>query len=201
MADRVETGAGYRKLSRADLTRRLVELAGDALLVAGIGNAGFDLHAAGDRPANFYMQGSMGLGVSIGLGLALAQPERSVIVLEGEGSLLMNLGALATVGQVAPENLTLVIWDNEQWQLTGGQPVATASSCDLAAVAAACGLRSVATPPDAEAFVADVRRALDAPGPHAIVVKIDSAPAIGSYHADPIAVKHRFMAAIGVTPD
>jgi len=196
-----ETGSAYRKLSRTDLTRRLVELAGDALLVAGIGNAGFDLHAAGDRPGNFYMMGSMGLGVPIGLGLALAQPERTVVVLEGEGSVLMNLGALATVGREAPENLTLIIWDNEQWQLTGGQPVATANNCDLAAVAAACGLRSVAAPPDEETFVAEVRRALDAPGPHAIVVKIDSAPAVSTHHADPIALKLRFMAAVGATPD
>lgn len=193
--------AGFAKLSRAQLTRRLVALAGDALLVAGIGNAGFDLHAAGDRPENFYMQGSMGLGVPIGLGLALAQPTRSVVVMEGEGSVLMNLGALATVGREAPENLTIVIWDNEQWQLTGGQPVATAASCDLAAVAAACGLRTTAAPPDEEAFVSEVRRALDAPGPHAIVVKIDASPAASTHHADPIAVKHRFMAALGVTPD
>src|SRR5690606_29215890 len=103
------------RLDRLDLTRRVVGAAEGALIVAGIGNAGFDLATAGDRPENFYRLGSMGLGVPIGDGLALAQPERSVVVLEGEGSVLMNLGALATVGREMPENLTIVIWDNEQW--------------------------------------------------------------------------------------
>jgi thiamine pyrophosphate-dependent acetolactate synthase large subunit-like protein len=147
------------------------------------------------------MLGSMGLGVSIGHGLALAQPERPVIVLEGEGSVLMNLGALATVGREAPENLTIVIWDNEQWQLTGGQRLATGSSCDLAVVASGCGVGSVTTPADEATFESDIRRAIDSPGPHVFVVKIDATPGVGRPHSDPIWHKHRFMAAIGVVPD
>lgn len=190
-----------RRLDRLTLTKRVLAAADDALIVAGIGNAGFDLATAGDRPENFYMLGSMGLGVPIGHGLALAQPERPVIVLEGEGSVLMNLGALATVGREAPENLTIVIWDNEQWQLTGGQRLATATNCDLATVARGCGIESVSTPDDESTFEADVRRALDSPGPHVLVVKIDATPGVGRPHSDPIWHKYRFMQAVGVVPD
>ena len=86
------------RLDRLSLTRRVVTAASDALIVAGIGNAGFDLATAGDRPENFYMLGSMGLGVPIGHGLALAQPERPVVVLEGEVSIRRNGRKVATLG-------------------------------------------------------------------------------------------------------
>jgi thiamine pyrophosphate-dependent acetolactate synthase large subunit-like protein len=194
-----ETSA--RRLSRFALTQRVVTVAGDALLVAGIGNAGFDLHASGDRANSFYMMGSMGLGVPIGLGLALAQPERTVIVLEGEGSVLMNLGALATVGREAPENLTIVVWDNGQWQLTGGQPTAASSHCDLAVVARGCGIENASAPADEEEFEREVRRAVDAPGPHFILARIDDSPAVSTKHFDPIWLKYRFMESLGIQPD
>ena len=188
-------------MSRLDLTHRVLAAAGDALIVGGIGNAGFDLFAAGDRPENFYMMGSMGLAVPIALGLALAQPDRPVVALEGEGSVLMNLGAMATVGRQRPENLTIVIWDNEQWQLTGGQGTATGSSCDLSVVARGCGIESSSLPVDAGAFESDTRRALDSPGPHVIVAKIDANPAATTHHDDPIRVKYRFMDAVGARVD
>lgn len=194
--------SGGKRMSRLDLTRRILSIVDDeTLLVAGIGNAGFDLFTAGDRPANFYMLGSMGMAIPIGLGLAIAQPERTVIVMEGEGSILMNLGGLATVGREAPPNLTIVIWDNAQWQLTGGQPLATESTCDLAAVAAACGVAEASAPDDEATFERQIRRAIDAPGPHVIVARIDASPAGGRHHDDPVIIKHRFMAAIGVRPD
>lgn len=188
---------------RADLTRRIVEVVDDdVLLVSGIGNATFDLRAiAGDRPRNFYMLGSMGQAISIGLGLAIAQPEHSVVVMEGEGSVLLNMSALATIGMVAPPNLTLVIWDNEQWQITGGQRLSTAESCDLAAVARACGIESNDPLTDADGFIQSLRYALDAPGPHAIVVKIAPTPGLTPQRDDPVAIKLGFMDSIGVTPD
>lgn len=190
------------RMNRLDLTRRILSAIDDAtLLVAGIGNAGFDLFSAGDRPGNFYMLGSMGMAVPIGLGLAIAQPERTVVVMEGEGSVLMNLGSLATVGCEAPPNLTIVIWDNEQWQLTGGQRLATADTCDLAGVATACGIANTTVPADPTAFDRAVRHAVDAPGPHVIVAKVDASPAAGRHHDDPVYLKLRFMSAIGVQPD
>ena len=109
-------------------------------VVAGIGNTNWDLFGAGHRPENFYMLGSMGLACPIALGVALAQPERGVIALEGDGSILMSLGCLATIGKVAPRNLTIIIWDNGIYQITGKQATATAGSTDLVAVARGAGI-------------------------------------------------------------
>ena len=203
MAANLAGPEGAPRPKRADLTRRIVELVDDdVLLVSGIGNATFDLRSiAGDRECNFYMLGSMGQAISIGLGLALAQPERSVVVMEGEGSVLLNMSALATIGMVAPPNLTLVIWDNEQWQITGGQRLATAATCDLAAVARACGIQSSESPANADDFIQSLRYALDAPGPHALVTKIASTPGLSPQRDDPVAIKLGFMAALGLTPD
>jgi thiamine pyrophosphate-dependent acetolactate synthase large subunit-like protein len=128
-------------LNRADLTKRLVaKLVRDEAVVAGIGNTNFDLYAAGHRSQNFYMLGSMGLACPIALGVALAQPERGVIALEGDGSILMALGCLATIGMVKPRNLTIVIMDNGIYQITGRQKAATASSADIVAIARGAGI-------------------------------------------------------------
>jgi thiamine pyrophosphate-dependent acetolactate synthase large subunit-like protein len=95
-------------MNRFDLTKRLVaQLKRDEAVIGGIGNANFDLWASGQRPQNFYMLGSMGLAIPIALGVAIAQPRRHVIALEGDGSLLMQLGCLATVAERAPKNLTI----------------------------------------------------------------------------------------------
>ncbi|MFZ1064994.1 MAG: thiamine pyrophosphate-dependent enzyme, partial [Pseudolabrys sp.] len=108
-------------MNRFDLTKRLVaQLKRDEAVIGGIGNTNFDLWAAGQRPQNFYMLGSMGLAIPIALGVALAQPRRHVIALEGDGSLLMQLGCLATVAMQVPKNLTMVVWDNGLYQITGG---------------------------------------------------------------------------------
>jgi thiamine pyrophosphate-dependent acetolactate synthase large subunit-like protein len=123
-------------MNRFDLMRRLVaQLQAGEAVVAGIGNTNFDLLAAGHRPQNFYMLGSMGLAVPIALGVALAQPQRRVIAVEGDGSLLMQLGSLATVATLAPRNLAIVVMDNGVYQITGGQPTATSGGCDLVAIA------------------------------------------------------------------
>ena len=82
-------------------------------MIASLGHPAYDLYAAGDRPANFYTWGSMGLASSIGLGLAMVQPDLRVFVVDGDGSLLMNLGSLATIGWVRPANLVVIVWDNQ----------------------------------------------------------------------------------------
>src|ERR1700731_5047067 len=99
------TSGNPKVLNRADLTRRLVGKLSDQAVIAGIGNANFDLYAAGHRPQNFYMLGSMGLAIPIALGVALAQPRRHVVALEGDGSLLMQLGCLAPIAALKPTNL------------------------------------------------------------------------------------------------
>jgi thiamine pyrophosphate-dependent acetolactate synthase large subunit-like protein len=190
-----------RVMSRFDLTRRLVaSLTRGEIAVAGIGNANFDLFAAGPRPENFYMLGSMSLAVPIGLGLALAQPSRKVFVIEGDGSLLMNLGALATVAMVAPENLTVIVWDNGTYQITGGQPAATAEAADLVAVARGAGIVQSAWAEDEGGFERLVREALAGRGPRFIGARVNQDPGAGRPERDPVLVKDRFMRGIGAKP-
>src|SRR5215216_1992001 len=128
-------------MNRFDVTTRLLaKLPGEEAVVGGIGNTNFDLWSAGRRPQNFYMLGSMGLACPIALGVALAQPQRRVFALEGDGSLLMQLGCLSTIAMLKPKNLAIVVMDNGCYQITGAQPTATAAAADLVAIARGCGL-------------------------------------------------------------
>src|SRR5258708_14389543 len=108
-------------MTRLEATRTICEVAGEAAIVASLGHPAYDLFAAGDRPRNFYTWGSMGLASSVGLGLALARPDLRIFVLDGDGSLLMNLGSLATIGLLRPPNLVLVVMDNQEYATTGRQ--------------------------------------------------------------------------------
>ena len=136
--------------------------------MATTGYTGRELAACADRDNQFYMVGSMGCASSLGLGLALAQPGRRVLVLDGDGALLMRLGALATVGYERPDNLVHLVLDNECHESTGGQ--ATVShSVDFGAVAAACGYPSVARARTPEQVAGLLRR--PQPGPGFIHVK------------------------------
>jgi sulfopyruvate decarboxylase subunit beta len=124
----------------------------NALLVCNIGFPSRELFAVRDRPGNFYMLGSMGLASSIGLGLALAKPERRVIVLDGDGSVLMNLGTLATIAHHAHRNFLLVILDNCCYGSTGSQPTCTHLGTDLEKMAKGAGVARTRTVTDAEGF-------------------------------------------------
>src|SRR5215472_4824340 len=105
-------------MTRLEATRRLRARFTDEIVVPSLGHPAYDLFEAGDRPENFYTWGSMGLASSIGLGLAMAQPARRVFVLDGDGSLLMNLGSLATIAAQSPGNLVVLVWDNEKYGTT-----------------------------------------------------------------------------------
>jgi thiamine pyrophosphate-dependent acetolactate synthase large subunit-like protein len=186
-------------MNRYDLMRRLVaQLHADEAVVAGIGNTNFDLFAAGHRPQNFYMLGSMGLAVPIALGVALAQPQRRVIAVEGDGSLLMQLGSLATVAALAPKNLAIVVLDNAVYQITGGQPTATAGACDLVAIAAGAGIGDAHWAADEAGFAALVRRALETAAPVVIGARIDAESAVTEPERDPARLKDAFMLGLGV---
>src|SRR6266576_1899513 len=140
-------------MNRFDLTKRLVaKLKHEEAVIGGIGNTNFDLWSAGHRPQNFYMLGSMGLTFPIALGVALAQPQRRVIALEGDGSLLMQLGSLSTIAMLAPKNLTMVVMDNGVYQITGAQPTPAAAVSDLVAIAAGCGISDSAWAADEDDF-------------------------------------------------
>ena len=178
-------------MTRLEATRIVVDAAGDAPIVASLGHPAYDPFAAGDRPQNFYTWGSMGLASSIGLGLALARPDLRVYVIDGDGSLLMNLGSLATIGFLRPGNLVVVVMDNEEYATTGGQPTPTARGADLAAAAAAMAIAQVAR----VTTETELRAALN--GSHVVVVKVGKSAPGAKPSNDCVALKERFMRAIG----
>jgi thiamine pyrophosphate-dependent acetolactate synthase large subunit-like protein len=188
-------------MNRLEATRLLVAAIDDDPIVASLGHPAYDLFAAGDRPSNFYTWGSMGLASSIGLGLALARPDLRIFVVDGDGSLLMNLGSLATIGWTRPTNLILIVWDNQVYGTTGGQDTATAHGADLEAAARAMGARATATVTTGREFTAAIGRSRAEPGPWVIVAKVaESAPTVKP-PLDCVFIKQRFMAAIGRAED
>jgi thiamine pyrophosphate-dependent acetolactate synthase large subunit-like protein len=190
--------AAAKTLNRTALTRRLVQqLKHDEAVVAGIGNTNFDLFAACHRPQNFYMLGSMGLACPIALGVALAQPERGVIALEGDGSILMALGCLATIANAKQRNLTIVIWDNGIYQITGKQQTATGKETDIVAVARGAGIAASEWVRDEAHFERLLDRRFDEGGPVLLAVKIDDAPGQGQTPRDPALIRNRFMKGLG----
>ncbi len=198
MSPAMDTLHNAQVMNRAALTQRLVARLTDQAVIGGIGNTNFDLWAAGRRAENFYMLGSMGLAVPIALGVAIAQPNRTVIALEGDGSLLMQLGCLSTVAARRPGNLIIVVWDNGIYQITGAQKTPAASArTDLVAIARASGIAESHWAADEAEFDALVERALGAPGPWFIAARIDDKPAAGQTERDPVRIRDGFMRGIG----
>jgi thiamine pyrophosphate-dependent acetolactate synthase large subunit-like protein len=186
-------------MNRFDLTSRLVaQLKKEEAVVGGIGNTNFDLWAAGHRPQNFYMLGSMGLAFPIALGVALAQPNRRVFALEGDGSLLMQLGCLSTIAMLKPKNLCMIVMDNGVYQITGAQPTPAATTTDLIAVAAGCGLTNSSWAADEADFERLIDQSLTSSEPMLIGVRIDDKPGTGATRRDPVQIRERFMLGLGV---
>ena len=129
------------KLHRRAVVAELLRDRKRLLVVAGLGSTAWDITAAGDSPLNFPTWGAMGQAAMMGLGLALAQPKRRVLVITGDGEMLMGLGSLATIGVQQPANLTVVVIDNERYGETGMQRTHTAHGIGLAAVARGCGIK------------------------------------------------------------
>ncbi len=127
-------------LDRRRVVSSLLAERKDAIVVGGLGASTYDIAAAGDHDRNFYLWGAMGGAVMIGLGLALAQPKLAVVVITGDGEMLMGMGSLATLGLQKPKNLSVVVLDNEVYGETGGQASHTAGNVDLVGVARACGI-------------------------------------------------------------
>ena len=160
-------------MKRRDIVKRLLSRRKNLLVVAGLGSTAWDCTAAGDAPLTFPMWGAMGQAAMIGLGLALAQPKRRVLVITGDGEMLMGLGSLATIGVQRPSNLTVVVIDNERYGETGMQETHTADGVDLNGVARACGFNIVDLKDLPSAIHGD-------PGPHfrAIKVKAEKIPLV-----------------------
>lgn len=128
-------------LDRRELARAVLSERGDLLCVAGLGAPAWDITAVGDTPQNLPLWGGMGGAAMIGLGLALAQPNRPVLVITGDGEMLMGIGSLATIAVQAPPNLSILVQDNEHYGETGGQETATRHGVDLVAMAKGAGIR------------------------------------------------------------
>ena len=184
-------------LHRLSATRRVLDNVGNLPIVANLGPTTDELWHAGHRDRNFYTYGSMGLCSSIALGMALSTDEK-VVSLDGDGSLLMNLGAIATIGREMPANLIVIVWDNEEWGQTGHQPSHTAFGSDLAAVARGCGISRAETVTDEEELEATLRQALREDGPWFIVAKIEEEEYLPVAPNEPEATLYRFRETFGV---
>ena len=170
---------------------------GEALVITGLGSPTWDAAATGESPLNFYMWGGMGGAAAMGLGLALAQPSRRVLVITGDGELLMGIGSLATIGAERPYNLSIVVLDNERYGETGMQPSHTARGVDLAAMAAAANFAATTTITTREALDAWVPVVYAAPGPVLGVVKvIANQPQLQVPLRDGTHIKNRFRMAL-----
>jgi thiamine pyrophosphate-dependent acetolactate synthase large subunit-like protein len=163
-------------LDRREVVAALLANRKDVVAIGGLGASTNDISAAGDHARNFYLWGGMGGAAMIGLGLALAQPKLPVLVITGDGEMLMGMGSLATIGLQKPANLSIVVLDNERYGETGGQTSHTSAAADLVGVAKACGVqdsRTISTMAEVKAFAASLQD--DSAGPRFANVKIDSA--------------------------
>ncbi len=162
------------KLSRRSAVARMLADRQDTLVVTGLGSPTYDCAAVGDHPLNFYLWGAMGSAVAVGLGLALAQPKRRVLVLTGDGEMLMGLGALATVAVKRPQNLAVVVIDNEHYGETGMQRSHTSAGVDLEGIALSCGFPWATTVRQAGDLDKVVPILHTAEGPIVVVLKVSS---------------------------
>jgi len=159
---------------RIDAMRAIYPQLEQCVVVTIMGATAAELQSVGHRPNFFYLQHAMGLASSLGLGIALARPELKVVVFDGDGSILMNLGGLTTLARYRPPNLVHVVFDNESLLSVGGFPTATATGSDIAAMAAAAGVPRTATVRDLDTFAAAFEAALRAEQLTTLVAKVEA---------------------------
>ena len=188
-------------LDRRAVVSRLLADRGDLLVVTGLGSASYDVMAAGDHDGNYYLWAAMGSAAMVGLGLAAAQPDRPVLVLTGDGEMLMGFGALATIALRKPANLTIVVLDNGHFGETGMQESHAGRGIALDRVAATCGFGWTAEITDI-AGVADLRarvHARDGLALATVKIKAENPPRVLPPR-DGVYVKNRFRGALGHAP-
>lgn len=184
-------------LDRRKVVADILKQRGDALVVAGLGAPTWDAAAAGDSPLNFYTWGGMGGAAMIGLGLALAQPKRRVLVITGDGELLMGLGSLATIAVQKPRNFALIVMDNERYGETGMQDTHTRFGVDLAGMAKAAGFRASGTVYSASQLKSWIPRLHRQDGPVFCDVKVTTQTAPMALPArDGPTIRNRFREAL-----
>ncbi len=188
------------RLDRREAMRVLLDNRGDMLVVTGLGSTTWDAAAVGDDERNFYLWGAMGAAAMVGLGLAVAQPARRVLVVTGDGEMLMGLGALATIGVQRPPNLAVAVFDNGHYAETGMQRSHTDHGVSLCGVARSCGIEGVYDISDQPAL--DVfARLLPSPGDRTLFARVaihaEEPPRVLPSR-DGVFLKNRFRHAIGV---
>src|SRR5262245_38747793 len=185
---RSDVGGGVKRL---DALNAVYSRLADRIVVTIMGAVAAELQSIGHRPNFFYLQHAMGLASSMGLGIALSRPERQVIVFDGDGSILMNLGGLTTLARYRPRNLVHVVFDNESLLSVGGFPTATSTGSDLAGIAAAAGIPRTATVKTLDEFTHAFDQALAAHDLTTIVAKVEAVGPAG-YVTDLSLLENRF---------
>ena len=188
-------------LDRRIVVAKLLQDRKNLMVVTGLGSATYDAMSVGDDDLNFYLWGAMGSAAMIGFGLAMAQPERPVLVLTGDGEMLMGLGSLATIGIKNPRNLTIAVLDNEHYGETGMQPSHTRSGIKLDEIASACGFGRAEEIRDMEA-VGELQAQIHETSTacfSTIKINADEAPRVLAPR-DGVYVKNRFRAFLGFSP-
>ncbi|PVX26651.1 MAG: hypothetical protein CW716_05595 [Candidatus Bathyarchaeum sp.] len=184
-------------MKRSETIETVVDaLKGNELIVSANGMISRELHATKDSPNNFYMLGSMGLASSIGLGLALSHPNKTIVILDGDGNILMKLGSLATIGNLGPKNLIHIILDNECHDSTGGQPTVS-NTTKLEKTAEAAGYKHVKRAKDMVTLKESVTQLLDSTGPSLVLVKTERGGKVPPRVAyEPETITRRFAASV-----
>lgn len=186
-------------MRRYDCLAILAPMITDELVVTNVARSGFEWHALCPRDGNIYTMG-MGCVTPLSLGMALSLPHRRVIAIDGDGSMLLNLGVLATVANTRPPNLIVLIFDNEAYASTGGLPTHTAGETDLAGIALAAGIASTRTVESLEAFREAIQRAFRGGGPWVIVAKVNpETEPVGPKLMDGRENKYRFVRYVEAT--
>jgi thiamine pyrophosphate-dependent acetolactate synthase large subunit-like protein len=191
--------ANERRLDRRAAMRALLENRGELLLVTGLGSTTWDGAAVGDDDRNFYLWGAMGAAAMVGLGLAIARPDRRVLVVTGDGEMLMGLGSLETIGVQRPPNLAVTVFDNGHYGETGMQESHTSESVELVAIARACGFKETFDITDElglRDFAAQIHNAATTVFAR-VAIRADEPPRVLPPR-DGVLLKTRFRHAIGV---
>lgn len=188
-------------MDRRVFVARLLAGLPDALVVTGLGSSAYDVFAAGDRDRNFYLWGAMGGAAPLGLGLALARPQEKVVVITGDGEMLMGIGSLATIAAKRPPNLSIVVLDNGHYGETGMQRSHTALGTDLVAVARGFGLAQALRTDRLDDCESIAQQIGACSGPLLVqaCVQADEPPRILPPRDGPF-IKNRFRAALGLAP-
>jgi sulfopyruvate decarboxylase subunit beta len=184
---------------RIDCLEAIYDDLAECAVVTIMGAVAAELYSLGHRPNFFYLEHAMGLASSMGLGIALAQPERKVVVIDGDGSVLMNLGGLTTMARYGPPNLTHIVFDNASLLSVGGFPTATSTGSDLAAIARGAGIPNAMQTIDLGEFTPAVRRAIGSDELSCVVAKVEAVgPAV--FHMDLHLLENRFEFARALRP-